>query len=145
MKFPLLLTTLLLAASPVVADDFLYVVCEMEGTDKTISLPSGQVISDELIGVTSLRFKINLTEQKARSHKDPVLADISVWGDLIVQYTQIDEGGIIGQIQAIMPLNPPGPTSINNWFKTKTEYQVIQGEGECRVIDSSVFEESLKQ
>ena len=106
MKLPLLLTTLLLSASPALADDFLYVVCEMKGTDKTISLPSGRVISDEPIADTSLRFKINLTEQKARSHKDPVWADISVWDDLIVQYTQIDEGGIIGQIQAIMPLNP---------------------------------------
>ena len=145
MKFPLLLTTLLLSASPALADDFLYVVCEMKGTDKKISLPSGRVISDEPIADTSLSFKINLTEQKARSHKDPVWADISVWDDLIVQYTQIDEGGIIGQIQAIMPLNPPGLTSINNWFKTQTEYQVIKGEGECREIDSFAFEDASKQ
>ena len=145
MKLPLLLTTLLLPASPAIADDFLYVVCEIKGTDKTISLPSGRVISDEPIADTSLRFKINLTEQKARSHKDPVWADISVWDDLIVQYTQIDEGGIIGQIQAIMPLNPPGLTSINNWFKTQTEYQVIKGEGECREIDSFAFEDASKQ
>ena len=145
MKLSLLLTTLLLSASPALADDFLYVVCEMKGTDKTISLPSGRVISDEPIADTSLRFKINLTEQKARSHKDPVWADISVWDDLIVQYTQIDEGGIIGQIQAIMPLNPPGLTSINNWFKTQTEYQVIKGEGECREIDSFAFEDASKQ
>ena len=139
MKLPLLLTTLLLSASPALADDFLYMVCEMEGTDKTISLPSGRVISDEPIADTSLRFKINLTEQKARSHKDPVWADISVWDDLIVQYTQIDEGGIIGQIQAIMPLNPPGLTSINNWFKRGSEYQVIQGDGQCKEIDSSAW------
>ena len=139
MKLPLLLTTLLLSASPALADDFLYVVCEMKGTDKTISLPSGRVISDEPIADTSLRFKINLTEQKARSHKDPVWANISVWDDLIVQYTQIDEGGIIGQIQAIMPLNPPGLTSINNWFKRGSEYQVIQGDGQCQEIDSSAW------
>ena len=139
MKLPLLLTTLLLSASPALADDFLYVVCEMKGTDKTISLPSGRVISDEPIADTSLRFKINLTEQKARSHKDPVWADISVWDDLIVQYTQIDEGGIIGQIRAIMPLNPPGLTSINNWFKRGSEYQVIQGDGQCQEIDSSAW------
>ena len=144
MKLPLLLTTLLLSASPALADDFLYVVCEMKGTDKTISLPSGRVISDEPIADTSLRFKINLTEQKARSHKDPVWADISVWDDLIVQYTQIDEGGIIGQIQAIMPLNPPGPTFTKIWMKTQAEYWVTEGEGECREIDSSVFDEASK-
>jgi len=145
MKYLSLIGALFLSASPALADDFLYVVCDLEGTDKTISLPSGQVISDEPIADTSLRFKINLTEQQARSHKDPVWADISVWGDLIIQYTQIDEGGIIGQIQAIMPLNPPGSISLNNWFKTQTEYQVIQGEGDCREIDSSVFDEASKQ
>ena len=145
MKYLSLIGALFLSASPALAGDFLYVVCDMDGTDKTISLPSGQVISDEPIADTSLRFKINLTEQKARSHKDPVWADISVWGDLIIQYTQIDEGGIIGQIQAIMPLHPPGPISINNWFKTQTEYQVIHGEGDCREIGSSVFDEVTKQ
>ena len=144
MKFPLLLTTLLLAGSPVVADDFLYMVCEMEGTNKTMSLPSGQVISDKPLTVNSLKFKVNLKEQKMRSDRDSFWGDISVKDDQIIQYTQINEGGTIGQIQGVMPLNPPGPATVHNWFKTSSQYQVIRAVGECREIDSSVFDEASK-
>ena len=59
MKLLLLLTTMLLTASPVVADDFLYVVCDMKGTNKTMSLPSGQVISETPLD-DYLKFQVNL-------------------------------------------------------------------------------------
>ena len=70
--------------------------------------------------------------------------DISVRGDQIIQNTQINEDGYIGQVQGVMPLNPPGPTSTKIWMKTQAEYWVTEGEGECREIDSSVFDEASK-
>lgn len=143
MKLPLLLATLLLTASPVVADDFLYVVCDMKGTNKTMSLPSGQVISETPLD-DSLKFQVNLKELKMRNHKNSKWVDISVRGDQIIQNTQINEDGYIGQVQGVMPLNPPGPTSTKIWMKTPTEYWVTEGEGECREIDSSVFDEASK-
>ena len=143
MKLPLLLTTLLLSASPAIADDFLYVVCDMEGTNKTMSLPSGQLISEKPLD-SSLKFQINLKELKMRNHKNSVWVDISIRGDQIIQNTQFNEDGYIGQVQGVMPLNPPGPTSTNIWTKTQTEYWVTEGEGECREIDSSVFDEASK-
>ena len=144
MKFSFLLTTLFLSASPVLADDFLYVVCDMKGTNKTMSLPSGQVISETSLD-DSLKFQVNLKELKMRNHKNSKWVDISVRGDQIIQNTQINEDGYIGQVQGVMPLNPPGPTSTNIRMKTQTEYWVTEGEGECRGIDSSVFEEASKQ
>ena len=139
MKLQLLLTTLLLSASPALADDFLYVVCDMEGTNKMMSMPSGQVISETPLD-SFLKFQVNLKELKMRNHKNSKWVDISVRGDQIIQNTQINEDGYIGRVQGVMPLNPPGPTSTNIWMKTKTEYWVTEGEGECREIDSSVFE-----
>lgn len=44
-----------------------------------------------------------------------------------------------------MLLNPPGRYISNLRLNTKTEYQVIKGEGECSEIDSSVFDEASKQ
>ncbi len=44
MKLPILLGALLVSATPVIADDFLYVSCEMNGTNKITALPSGKVI-----------------------------------------------------------------------------------------------------
>ena len=144
MKLPLLLAALLLSASPAVADDFLYVVCDMEGTNKTMSLPSGQLISEKPLD-SSLKFQINLKELKMRNHRNSVWVDISIRGDQIIQNTQFNEDGYVGQVQGVMPLNPPGPTSTNIWTKTQTEYWVTEGEGECRKIDSSVFDEASNQ
>ena len=139
MRRPLLLAALLLSAPPALADDFLYMVCEMKGTETTMTLPSGQVISEGPLVVNSLRVKIDLKEQKMRSHKDPVWAVISVKGNQIIQNTQINDGGITGHISGFMPLNPPGPASINNWFKRGSEYQVIRGNGQCQEIDPSAW------
>ena len=79
-----------------------------------------------------------------RNHKNSVWVDISIRGDQIIQNTQFNEDGYIGQVQGVMPLNPPGPTSTNIRMKTQTEYWVTEGEGECREIDSSVFDEASK-
>ena len=145
MKYLSLIGALFLSASPALADDFLYMVCDMEGTNKSMSLPSGQVISDKPLTVNSLRFQINLKEQKMRSDRVSVWVDRSVKGDQIIQNTQINEGGRFGQIQGVMPLNPPGPAIVHNWFKTMSEYKVIKAVGECREIDSSIFDEASKQ
>ena len=108
-----------------------------------MSLPSGQVISETPLD-DSLKFQVNLKELKMRNHKNSKWVDISVRGDQIIQNTQINEDGYIGQVQGVMPLNPPGPTSTKIWMKTQAEYWVTEGEGECREIDSSVFDEASK-
>jgi len=143
MKYLSLIGALFLSASPALADDFLYVVCDMKGTNKTMSRPSGQVISETPLD-DSLKFQVNLKELKMRNHKNSKWVDISVRGDQIIQNTQINEDGYIGQVQGVMPLNPPGPTSTKIWMKTQAEYWVTEGEGECREIDSSIFDEASK-
>ena len=143
MKYLSLIGALFLSASPALADDFLYVVCDMKGTNKTMSRPSGQVISETPLD-DSLKFQVNLKELKMRNHKNSKWVDISVRVDQIIQNTQINEDGYIGQVQGVMPLNPPGPTSTKIWMKTQAEYWVTEGEGECREIDSSIFDEASK-
>ena len=46
MKLPLLLTTLLLSASPAVADDFVYLKCETKTQVRAIDAETAQVIRD---------------------------------------------------------------------------------------------------
>ena len=75
-----------------------------------------------------------------RSHRNPLWVDITVEGDQIIEDTKINEDIVIGQIRGIMPLNPPGPALVDNWFKSATEYQVIQGKGECLKIDPSAWD-----
>ena len=130
MKHQILLTALLLSASPAIADDFVYFVCRVEATNKRTALPSGKVISDKVVE-DSVMFKVNLTDNKMRNHRGGDWTYIRLEGDSIVQDTKITREGLTGHLKALMPLSPPGQFTIDNWFKNNTEYQVIKGEGKC--------------
>ena len=145
MKLPILLGALLVSATPVIADDFLYVSCEMNGTNKITALPSGKVISERPLMVNTLLFKIDLTNNKMRSHTVTEWSDNRITENQIIQDDKVNKKGFSGQVRGVMPLNPPGPATVHNWFKTMSEYKVIKAVGECREIDSSVFDEASKQ
>ena len=139
MKLPLHLTTLLLSASPAVADDFLYLVCKIEGQNTYTNLVSKDVADDDYVDY--LMFEVDLSKSLFRNHRDPEWAQMSVDGNTIVQDTKYDREGFTARVRGVLPLNPPGPIWIDNWFKTTTEYQVVKGKGDCKLSDSSTWKE----
>ena len=139
MKLPLVLTTLLLSASPVVADDFLYMVCKIEGQNTFTNLVSKDVADDDYVDY--LMFEVDLSKSRFRNHRDPEWAQMSVDGNTIVQDTKYDREGFAARVRGVLPLNLPGPITIDNWFKTTTEYQVVKGKGDCKMSDSSTWKE----
>ena len=138
-KLPLLLATLLLSASPAVADDFLYLVCKIEGQNTYTNLVSKDVTDDEYVDY--LMFQVDLSKSLFRNHRDPEWAQMSVDGNTIVQDTKYDRKGFTARVRGALPLKPPGPIWIDNWFKTTTEYQVVKGKGDCKMSDSSTWNE----
>ena len=146
MELPIIFSALLLSSSPAIADDFLYVSCEMNGTNKVTALPSGKLISERpLVVNTLLLFKIDLTNNKMRSHTVAEWVDIRIKENQIIQDDKVNAKGFSGHIRGAMPLNPPGPVKVHNWFKTMSAYNVIKAVGECREIDSSIFDEASKE
>ena len=145
MKSLLVISALILSSSPAVADDFLYVSCEMNGTHKKTAIPSGDLISEVPLVNETLSFKVDLTNNKMRNHLNTIWSDIRIEGNQIVQDEEDNGKGYTGQIRGVMPLNPPGPATVHNWLKSKSEHEVIKAEGECREINSTVFEEVSKQ
>ena len=139
MKLPLLLTTLILSASPAIADDFLYMVCKIEGQNTSTNLVSKDVIDDDYEDY--LMFEVDLSKSLFRNHRDPEWVQMSVDGNTIVQDTKYDREGFTARVRGVLPLNPPGQITIDNWFKTTTEYQVVKGKGDCKMSDSSTWNE----
>ena len=139
MKLPLLLTTLILSVSPAIADDFLYMVCKIEGQNTSTNLVSKDVIDDDYEDY--LMFEVDLSKSLFRNHRDPEWVQMSVDGNTIVQDTKYDREGFTARVRGVLPLNPPGQITIDNWFKTTTEYQVVKGKGDCKMSDSSTWNE----
>ena len=143
MKLPLLLTTLLLSASPVVADEFLYMICKNDTNVKVTDLASGKIIDDK-DGEEFLLLKVDLTNKRLRNHVDPGWVDVTVEGDQIIQDTKITLGGTTAQTYTSFPITLPGPISIQYQRREPSQLIVANAEGECREIDSSVFDEASK-
>ncbi len=139
MKIPILLGALCLSASPAVADDFLYMVCKIKGSNTSTHLTSLHVLDKKDIE-DYLMFKVDLSKSLFRNNRDPEWDRVSVTGNTIVQDKKINREGFSARIRGVLPLYPPGPILIDNWFKNTTEYQVIKGKGNCRKTDSSTWE-----
>ena len=138
MKRPLLLAALLLSAPPALADDFLYMVCRVKGSNTGTNRISRDVLNNDYVDF--LMFKVDLSKSLFRNHRAPEWIRISVVGNTIVQDTKINREGFSSHVKGVLPLNPPGPISIDNWFRNTTEYRVIKGKGDCRKTDSSTWE-----
>ena len=138
MKRPLLLAALLLSAPPALADDFLYMVCRVKGSNASTNRISRDVLNNDYVDF--LMFKVDLSKSLFRNHRAPEWIRISVVGNTIVQDTKINREGFSSHVKGVLPLNPPGPISIDNWFRNTTEYRVIRGKGDCRKTDSSTWE-----
>ena len=82
-------------------------------------------------------FKVDLSKNLFRNNRDPEWDRIGVIGNTIVQDKKISREGFSARLRGVLPLNPPGPISIDNWFKNTTEHQVIKAKGDCRKTDSS--------
>ena len=108
MKSLLALGALLLSASPVLADDFLYVSCVINGTSERTALPSGTVIEEGSLPLDYLLFKVNLTSKKLRTHTNTGWTDIRIEGNQIIQDIKVDLKDFSSQLRVVMPLNPPG-------------------------------------
>lgn len=137
MKRPLLLAALLLSAPPALADDFLYMVCRVKGSNASTNRISRDVLNNDYVDF--LMFKVDLSKSLFRNHRAPEWIRISVVGNTIVQDTKINGEGFSAHVKGVLPLNPPGSISIDNWFRNTTEYRVIKGKGDCRKTDSSTW------
>ena len=78
MKLPLLLTTLLLSASPVVADDFLYLKCEVTIERTVFDWNLGEQISEREIDDV-IHYKIDIKGDVVFDSTEPQVANEITW------------------------------------------------------------------
>ena len=63
MKIPILLAALLLSASPVVADDFVYLMCESKGFNEITDLKTNE-IERSIVGSHVQHWKVNVANSR---------------------------------------------------------------------------------
>ena len=146
MKLPILLGVLLLSASPVVADDFVYLMCERKGFNEMTDLKTNE-IERSIVRSHIQHWKVNVAKSQL------ITAEGDVWDKAkIVNGVAIEEwekprnkDGITLSLKYSIQIVPPGPLSFHSLSRSDFYTYSMNGTGMCKGSDASVFEKALNQ
>ena len=146
MKLPLFLGVLFISASPVVADDFVYLMCELKGFNKMTDLKTNE-IDRSIVGSHIQHWKVDVAKSRL------IEAECDVWDKAkIVNGVAIEEwekprnkNGITLSFKFSIQIAPPGPLFFHSLSRSDFFTYSMNGTGMCKGIDASVFEKALNQ
>ena len=163
MKYLPLLGSLLLSASPAVADDFVYLSCETKTQLRVIDAETAKVIRDfeeiestDEDNISKEIYRIDLKNSQYTHHlegnrKSDVQAkiDAKTKNGKLMHYGE----GPRGHIETKISFDPPGEILINGSYvgfamdgmRPLTYIGEYITKGSCKDIDASEFENSLNQ
>ena len=151
MKLPLLLSSLLLSASPVVADDSLHLQCETNLDVDVFHAETSNFIKNDK-QVKSMVFRIDFIDKTLQGvtlgRKEPVdTYDIEVANDrLAFSGAKVNVHGK-SKFQWTIALLPPFDVAAKGIFISSKLPIVLDMkiQGDCKKADPSVFENALKE
>ena len=146
MKLPILLTALLLSASPGVANDYLYLRCKKSDDIVITNSATSRIIGKRTKDVSS-NFKIDLTKKTLTDARAGYPQSFTVQNKTIIITYRVDNDQL--KSGDIFKLNLMPPYSISSKgtaiVKTMNKSLTTRGEGSCEEVDASVFEKALNQ
>ena len=148
MKLLLLLSTLLLSASPAVADDLIYLQCETNTVVKAVHNLTDKVLVDKT-EPTTIVYQIDLQKQMwMSSDKSTKPTKISIRDGVAVY--RLDWASGDSSVKAIMKVGIEYPFetfgSGTNIYRGDTQITVKWTDrGACKKVDASVFEKALER
>ena len=146
MKLPILLTALLLSASPGVANDYLYLRCKKSDDIVITNSATSRIIGTRTKDVSSI-FKIDLTKKTLTDARAGYPQSFTVQNKTIIITYKVDNDQL--KSSDIFKLNLMPPYSISSKgtaiVETMNKSLTTRGEGSCEEVDASVFEKALNQ
>ena len=146
MKLSTLLSALLLSASPALADDFVYLMCEREGFNESTDLKTNKK-ERSIVGRHIQYWKVDVANSRL------IEAEGDVWDKVkIVNGVAIEEwekprnkNGITLSFKLSIQIVPPGPLSFHSLSRSDFYTYSMNGTGMCKGSDASVFKKALNQ
>ena len=143
MKLSLPLTTLLLSASPALADDFVYLKC-----DALVSALTKQVITNEVLSDVQEQeqrfFKVDVTNSRVKEQTGRWDDATLVNGVAYSSVNDVHEGAtIVGEF--MLEYSPAGKISIQGTTAMDGLIQTMSVNGTCQSSDKDAFEEGASQ
>ena len=146
MKLPMLLGALLLSASPVLADDFVYLRCKKSDDIVITNSATSKIIEERTKYVSSI-FKIDLAKKTLTDARANYPLSFTVQDKLIIATWKVDNDEMKSEDIFKLTLMPPYSISAKGTaiVETMNKSLTTRGEGSCEEVDASVFKEALKE
>ena len=146
MKLSLLLSTLLLTASPSLADDFVYLKCESNRFITVKNLKSNQIIKREEKTVIQ-HLKLDLLNSRIMGALGGEWEEVEIVNGYVVEdKKEIVNGNTVIQ-KASMQFDPTGQIVADVLIRRDSLSELESGKirGICKGSDESAFEKALKK
>jgi len=146
MKLSLLLSTLLLTASPALADDFVYLKCESNRFITVKNLKSNQIIKREEKTVIQ-HLKLDLLNSRIMGSLGGEWEEVEIVNGYVVEdKKEIVNGNTVIQ-KASMQFDPTGQIVADVLIRRDSLSELESGKirGICERSDESAFEKALKE
>ena len=146
MKLPILLGTLLLSASPVVADDFVYLMCERKGFNEMTDLKTNE-IERSIVGSHVQHWKVNVANSRFISDEGDVWDKAKIVNGVAIEEWEKprNKDGITLSLKSSIQIVPPGPLFFYSLSRSDFYTYSMNGTGMCKGSDASVFEKAMNQ
>ena len=148
MKLPLLLTTLLLSASPALADDFLYLKCEVTIERTVFDWNLGEQISEREIDDV-IHYKIDTKEDVVFDSTEPEVANeftTDINQRQIAWKTVKESGSVYEEYTTHLQCETPGGVVGTIYQSDRGRGRFIQDSGSfrgsCEASDAETYEAS---
>ena len=142
MKYLPLLGALLLSASPVVADDLVYLECEAKSVATTKDLKSNQITKKEETTETT-HHKVDLANSRTASAKKPEWEEVKIVDGVAVLDEELTENGFNISMKGSWQIVPPGRFTGDGLASNDAISETFKVRGMCKASDASVFEKAL--
>ena len=143
-KYLPLLSSLLISASPVVADDLVYLECEAKSVTTTKDLKSNQITKREETADTNV-FKVDLANNRHASAKKPEWEEVKIVDGVAVLDEEFTENGFNIKMKASWQIVPPGRITGDGSSSNDAISETFKLRGMCKASDASVFVKALNQ
>ena len=147
MKHPLLLTTILLTATPSLAEDLVYLRCNAIAHFKQIDLTEMKVVNEKIDEGVVIHYEIDLNDNLLTDSDDPenpVLVKVQN-GMIFSQNSAFTTGRMnVNFVDAQIAFEPPGRINARSTAKANdNSFEVtVDISGICDASDASAYEAS---
>ena len=143
MKSLLALSSLLLLASPAIADEFVYLKCITKVTIESKDLDTNKITKREEAKTTHIM--VNLTKSLTLTATNPTWREEKIDNGVAISERDRSENGLYFKSKGTLQIVPPGPFIGEAIVRNDYFSETTNGRGMCQGIDESDFEKALKE